>query len=65
MSANKRSTGKQARTGIDYDFYRQKAHQGRSDFLAESFAALRRILGEVLAGQIARMKALSLSKIRA
>ncbi len=42
MSANERSTGKQAKAGIPYDFYRRKAHQARSDFLAESFVALRR-----------------------
>ena len=57
MSANKRSTGKQAKAGISHDFYRRKAHQARSDFLAESFAALRRFLGGALAGQIDRKRA--------
>ena len=57
MSANKRSTGNQTRAGISYDFYRGKAHQARSDFLAESLVALRRFLGEALAGQIDRMRA--------
>ena len=57
MSANKRSTDRQAKAGIPYDFYRGKAHQARSDFLAESWVALRRFLGESLAGQIDRMGA--------
>ena len=63
MSANERAANKQANPGIPYDFYRQKAHQGRADFLAESFIALSRSLGEALAGQIARMR-VSLPKIR-
>ena len=57
MSTDKRSTDKQASGGIPYDFYRQKAHQTRADFLAKSFVALRQSLGDALAGQIARKKA--------
>ncbi len=59
MSANKRSTDNQTKAGISYDFYRRKAHQARSDFLAESFIALRRFLGESLAGQIDRIRVCS------
>ena len=65
MSTDKRSTDKQASGGIPYDFYRQKAHQARADFLAESLVALRQSLGEALAGQIDRMRALCLPKTRA
>ncbi len=36
-SASKRLAEKQARAGIPYDFYRQKAHQARSDFFTGLF----------------------------
>ena len=65
MSANKRSTGKQAKAGISYDFYRGKAHQARSDFLVESYVALRRFLGEALGDHIDLMRAAYLPKTRA
>ncbi len=57
MSADKRSTDKQAMARISHGVYRERAHQARSDFLADSWFALRRFLGGLLAGQIDRMKA--------
>ncbi len=57
MSANERSTNKQAKAGVPYNQYHQKAHQARADFLAESFIALRQFLGGALAGHAERVRA--------
>jgi hypothetical protein len=59
MSANERSTDRQAKAGVPYNHYRRKAHQARADFLAGSFIALRRSLSEALAGHAERIRAYS------
>ncbi|MDP6786665.1 MAG: hypothetical protein QGI13_06000 [Rhodospirillales bacterium] len=43
-------------TNISYDQYRNKAHQARSDFLAQAFADLCRRVRQTLAGDIGRIK---------